>query len=81
VRSGIALSTRGGGAGRDEEAIGGIPFKEDPNVLRPRSGGPAGGAARESEHGPKKGTLRLGGNAAKNAHTPSEETPDATVAG
>jgi len=32
LRSGIAVSPQGGGAGRDEGTVGGIPFKEDPNV-------------------------------------------------
>ena len=54
LRSGIALSSKGGGAGRDEGTLGGIPFKEDPNARCPRSGGPAGGAARESNNDPGK---------------------------
>ncbi len=45
---------KAGVAGRDEGTVGGIPFKEDPNAPRPRSGGPAGGAARESENDPAK---------------------------
>ena len=54
MRSGIALSSKGGGAGRDEGTVGGIPFKEDPNAPCPRSGGAVGGAARESENDPVK---------------------------
>ncbi len=54
VRSGIALSPQGGGTGRDEGTVGGIPFKEDLNAPCPRSGGAAGGAARESENDPGK---------------------------
>ncbi len=53
-KNGIALSSKGGGAGRDEGTVGGIPFKEDPNAPRPRSGGPVGGAVRESENDPEK---------------------------
>ena len=45
---------RAGVAGRDEGTVGGIPFKEDPNAPRPRSGGPAGGAARGSKNDPGK---------------------------
>lgn len=45
---------KGGGAGRDEESLGGIPFKEDPGDLCSRGDGPAGGAARESKHAPEK---------------------------
>jgi hypothetical protein len=54
LRSGIALSSKGGGAGWNEGTVGGIPFKEDPNALRPRSGVPVGGAARESKNAPVK---------------------------
>jgi hypothetical protein len=54
LRSGIALSSKGGGAGRNEEMVGGIPSKEDPNALRPRSGVPVGGTARESKNAPVK---------------------------
>src|SRR5436305_1609454 len=32
LRSGIASSTRGGGAVWDEGTVGGIPFKEDPTL-------------------------------------------------
>ena len=72
MRSGIALSPQGGGAGRDEGTVGGIPFKEDPNAPRPRSGGPAGGAARENNNDPgKKNGPRSGigrGNANRSRH-------------
>jgi hypothetical protein len=54
LRSGIALSSKGGGAGWNEGTDGGIPSKEDPNALRPRSGVPVGGAARESKNAPVK---------------------------
>src|SRR5580693_3401653 len=54
MRSGIALSSRGGGADRSEGTVGGIPFKEDPNAPRPRSGAPVGGSARESKNDPEK---------------------------
>ena len=54
MRSGIALSPQGGGAGRDEGTVGGIPFKEDPNAPCPRSGGAAGGAARDRNNDPGK---------------------------
>jgi hypothetical protein len=30
-----SLTLKGGGAARDEGTVGGIPFKEDPNVARP----------------------------------------------
>jgi len=59
LRSGIALSPKGGGAGWDEGTLGGIPFKEDPNAPCPRSGGPAGGAARESNNDPGKKNVPL----------------------
>ena len=54
LRSGIAISSKGGGADRNEGTVGGIPFKEDPNAPRPRSGGPVGGAARENKNAPGK---------------------------
>lgn len=57
----IALSSKGGGADRNEGPVGGIPFKEDPNAPRLRSGGPVGGAAGESKNAPGKGTFRRGG--------------------
>lgn len=58
LRSGIALSSKGGGAGRIEGTVGGIPFKEDLNAR--------GRAAAIRREGPperarslrQKGTLR-----------------------
>ncbi len=53
-RSGIALSPKGGGAGRTEVEGGGIPSKEDPNEDRSRSDRSGEGTARESKHAPGK---------------------------
>ncbi|HTO03566.1 MAG TPA: hypothetical protein VL069_07685, partial [Opitutus sp.] len=39
---------------RVEGTVGGIPFKEDTNAPRPRSGETAGGAARKSNNDPGK---------------------------
>jgi len=75
LRSGIALSTRGGGADWNEGTVGGIPSKEDPNAPWPRSGFPVGGAARESKTAPEKGTFRLGGMPAITRTPPNRERP------
>jgi hypothetical protein len=63
LRSGIALSSKGGGADRNEGTVGGIPFKEDQNE-------PVRAAAIRWEGPPErarmlrgKRTLRRGGHA------------------
>jgi hypothetical protein len=62
----------------DEESLGGIPFKEDPGDLCPRSGGPAGGAARESKHAPERNTS---GSADMPAKTRTAQRRDARSGG
>jgi hypothetical protein len=79
LRSGIALSTRGGGAGRNEGTVGGIPFKEDPNVPCSRSDVPAGGTARESKDAPLKRNVPLCG--CPLANTPRNRCPSTAKAG
>ena len=71
MRSGIALSSQGGGAGRGEGEVGGIPFKEDQTRPVRVRGEPAGGAARESENDPEKKERAALADLPKKIRTPS----------